>query len=184
MVTGTTRRTATGEPVDFKDAIAAWAEAGRPVVEDVARTYGGYITYQDMAERVQERSGIVTGVPFRHWIGSVLGELARRERPGEPILTSLVVRADGTIGDGYAIPIRERGEPEPTDLELHAAYERVKCYRHFGASMPDGEDRPVFTKEVAAKRRRLKPVTPARSMCPSCFIQLPLNGRCDSCDPS
>src|SRR5215203_4560104 len=65
---------------------------------------------QEMAELVQEHAGVTTGMPFRHWIGRVLGEVSRLERPNEPLLTSLVVRADGTIGDGYIIPIRERGE--------------------------------------------------------------------------
>jgi hypothetical protein len=159
MPSGTTRRTADGELVEWQEAIAAWARVGRPVLERVAGTYGAYVTYQQMAKLVQEAAGITTGVPFRHWIGSVLGELARLERPDEPLLTSLVVRADGTIGSGYIIPIRERGEPDPADLELHAATERLHCYRHYGAEMPADGGRPVFTKSIAAKRAHARPAT-------------------------
>ncbi len=181
MASGTTRRAADGAPVEWHDAIAQWASAGRPVLEHVARTYGAHVTYQEMSELVQEATGITTGVPFRHWIGSVLGELARRERPGEPLLTSLVVRANGTIGDGYIVPIRERGEPDPADLELHAATERLRCYRHFGADMPSDGGRPAFTKSVAAKRAYARPTRP-RLVCPTCNLQLPVSGHCDNWD--
>lgn len=180
MASGTTRRIDDGSRVEWNDAILAWAQAGRPVLESVAQTYGAYVTYQEMADLVQEATGIATGVPFRHWIGAVLGELSRLERPGEPLLSSLVVRADGTIGDGYAIPIRERGEPEPADLELHAANERVRCYRHYGAEIPPDGGRPVFTKSVAAKRASARPNRP-RAVCPTCHLQLPVTGVCDTC---
>jgi hypothetical protein len=180
MATGTTRRTADGSPVEWSEAIAQWARVGRPVLEHVAQTYGSYVTYQEMAELVQERAGITTGVPFRHWIGAVLGEVSRLERPDEPLLTSLVVRADGTIGDGYIIPIRERGEADPADLELHAATERLRCYRHYGAKVPPHGGQPVFTKTVAAKRASARP-TKSRPVCPTCHLQLPASGVCDTC---
>jgi hypothetical protein len=181
MATGTTRRASDGSPVEWREAIRAWAQVGRPVLERVAQSYGSYVTYQEMAELVQEAAGITTGVPFRHWIGAVLGELSRLERPDEPLLTSLVVSADGTIGDGYVIPIRERGESEPADLELHAANERVRCYRHYGAEMPADGGRPVFTKAVAARRANARPAK-LRAVCPTCHLQLPASGVCDMCD--
>jgi hypothetical protein len=180
MASGTTRRIADGSPVEWSDAIAQWAQVGRPVLERVAQTYGSYVTYQEMAELVQEAAGITTGVPFRHWIGAVLGELSRLEQPDEPLLTSLVVRADGTIGEGYIIPIRERGEAEPADLELHAATERLRCYRHYGAELPPDGGRPALTKAVAAKRARARPTT-VRPVCPTCHLQLPVSGVCGTC---
>ncbi|WP_162941792.1 hypothetical protein [Desertimonas flava] len=164
----------------MSEAIAEWARVGRPALERVARTYGSYVTYQEMALLVQNEAGVTTGVPFRHWIGKVLGEIARQERPGEPILTSLVVHADGTIGDGYIIPIRERGEPDPDDLELHAAAERLRCYRHYGADLPLDGGRPVFTKAVATRRASARPTKP-RMVCPTCHLQLPASGVCDTC---
>jgi hypothetical protein len=103
---------------------------------------------------------------------------------GEPLLTSLVVRADGTIGDGYAIPAVEREGKVPDDLEQHAANERLRCYRHFGAPMPPDGGRPQLTRQVAERReyaRRQAPRTP-RPMCPNCFIELPLSGVCGMCE--
>lgn len=187
VASGTTRRTDDGSPVEWKTAITRWAEAGRPVLEEIAGTWGAYVTYQEMSELVQKDAGITTGVPFRHWIGSVLATLARQEKPGEPLLTSLVVRADGSIGDGYLIPVRDRGEDDPDDLELHAARERVRCYRHFGATDPGDGTEEVFTSAVAARRarpaaRRTTSPQPARAVCPKCFIQLPLSGGCGNCD--
>jgi len=187
MESGSTRRVADDSPVDWQEAVLKWAEAGRPVLERVARTWGAYVTYGEIAELVQLDSGIKTAVPFRHWIGRVLGTLARQEQSGEPLLTSLVVRANGTIGDGYIVPIRERGEPDPTDLELHAARERVRCYRYFGATIPRNAAEEVFTKSVAARRARAnsssrRNAQPARAVCATCFVQLPLSGDCGNCD--
>ena len=106
---GTTQRVSDGEPVDFDDAKQAWADAARPVLERVAGTYNLYIEYKDLAETVQQDSGITTGVLVHHWIGSVLGAVARERRaPDEPMLTSLCVRADGTIGAGYGESVLER----------------------------------------------------------------------------
>jgi hypothetical protein len=109
MASGTTRRVSDGSLVDFKAAQRAWATSARPVLERVARTYNEYIVYQDLAEAVQEESGITIGVPFRHWIGSVLGAVARDQRaPDEPMLTCLCVHADGTVGSGYGEAVFER----------------------------------------------------------------------------
>ena len=184
MASGTTRRIADGSPVEWSDAIAAWAAAGGPVLEAVARNYGAYVTYQEMAEAVQHATGIHTGVPFRHWIGRVLGALASARHPtDEPLLTSLVVRADGTVGDGYAIPVAEREGTTPTDLDWHAAGERLNCYRYFGAQLPAGGGVPTLTRPVAARRarsRRSAPTQP-RGLCPICSIELPSSGRCDTC---
>lgn len=186
MAEATTRRTADGASVSWSDAVAAWAVAGRPVLESVARSYGAYLTYQQMAIEVQRSAGITTGVPFRHWIGRVLGEIAaeqQRSRPDEPFLTALVVRADGTIGDGYAIPVEDRDGVVPTDLEMHAAEERLRCYRCFSADIPSDGGRTTLTREVATRRsnaRRNSPHRP-RPVCPNCFLQLPSAGVCDNC---
>ncbi len=185
MAEGTTRRAADGTPVAWSDAVAAWAAAGRPVLEAAARQYGLYLTYQQMADEVQQAAGITTGVPFRHWIGQVLGGIAneQRSREGEPFLTALVVRADGTIGDGYAIPVEARDGVVPSDLEMHAAEERLRCYRHFGAELPPDGGRPTLTREVATRRANARKNAPSqpRPVCPSCFLQLPFTGICDNC---
>ena len=56
MATGTTKRVASDEPVPWKAAVSAWAAAGRPVLERVARSYDAYLTYQQLAEEVQEKT--------------------------------------------------------------------------------------------------------------------------------
>jgi hypothetical protein len=185
MASGTTRRIEDGTLVPWNEAVAAWATAGRPVLEQVARTFGAYRTYQQLADDVQTTSGITTGVPFRHWIGQVLFAIAseQRSRPGEPFLTALVVHADGTIGDGYATPLLQRDGFVPDDLEMQAAEERLRCYRYFGAELPPDGGRPTLTREVAARRStsgRRRQQQP-RAVCPTCFVQLPLTGVCDSC---
>ena len=154
------------------------------MLERVASTYGAYITYADLAEAVQESSGIRTGSAFRNWIGKVLGSVARHpDRPDEPMLTSLVVHADGTIGPGYVEPVAERDGVVPEDLDLHAAAERLACYRYFGAEIPPDGGRPLLTRQLA-ERRRARSSTKAlkRAVCPTCFIQLPASGLCDGCD--
>lgn len=178
----TTRRASEGAPVDLAEAKAAWARSARPVLEKVAADYNGFLTYQQLAEMVQEDSGIVTGVPFRHWIGGVLGAVARAQAPDEPILTSLVVRANGSVGDGYAIPLEERGEEMPSDLDLHAAAERLKCYEHYGAQLPADGGSPQLTPQVLERRQRSsRPASEHRSVCPTCHMVVPLSGECDYC---
>lgn len=181
----TTRRTSDDTPVDWKDAVAAWAAAGGPVLRAAATEYGAYLTYQQLASEVQHAAGIETGVPFRHWIGQVLGAIAseQRARPDEPILTSLVVRADGTIGDGYAIPVEERDGVVPGDLEMHAAQERLRCYEFFGAELPPDGGVPQLTAAVSARRQNARRNSPTpKPVCPVCFLQLPATGVCDSCN--
>jgi len=111
---GTTRREDDGTEVPWPEAVAAWAAAARPVLERAATQYNAFLTYQQLAEAVQDDTGITTGVPFRHWIGGVLGTVAAMEQPDEPILTSLVVRADGSVGDGLRSRSRRVVGSSPT----------------------------------------------------------------------
>ncbi len=180
----TTRRSDDGTEVPWREANAAWAVAARPVLERAAEQYNAFLTYQQLAEAVQEDTGIVTGVPFRHWIGGVLGAVAAAERPDEPILTALVVRADGSVGDGYAIPVTERDGRVPDDLDAHAAAERLACYRHFGADLPSDGGSPKLTPAVAQRRaNRARRKERPREVCPTCRLTLPLTGECDFCGP-
>ena len=185
MASRTTRRVSDGTVVDFKAAQRDWANAARPVLERVARTYNQYIVYQDLAEAAQEESGITTGVPFRHWIGSVLGAVARdRRAPDEPMLTSLCVHADGTVGPGYGEAVLEREGVVPADLDLHAADQRLDCYRYFGAELPAGGGSPTLTKQLRAKRAhtRVPKVERApRRQCPNCFVEVAASGVCGIC---
>lgn len=70
--------------------------------------YNRTITYVDFATAVQDATGVETRSLLQNWIGEVLGAVARAQPPDEPMLTALVIRADGTIGPGYADPIADR----------------------------------------------------------------------------
>ena len=115
----------------------AWVNAARPILEAVARQYHATITYAELAETVNI-TGIRTGQLMWYWIGGVLGEVADEcHRRGEPILSSLCVRSDGTVGDGYVkAVVAAYGGEAPKDADRHAADERLACYRHFGRPFP------------------------------------------------
>jgi hypothetical protein len=176
-------RTADGSAVELNDAKAAWALSARDVLIKTAKHYNAHVTYKELAEQVQELSGIRTRSPMRHWIGSVL-DLAVDDshRRGEPALAALCVRQDETVGEGYAYVLSVAGLDTPKDLEKHAANARLECHRFFGASMPPGGGRPTLTPRVAAARARAaKAVERPIFLCPGCFTQLPSSGQCDNC---
>src|SRR5258708_3494302 len=87
-----------GSPVGFPTALAAWTAASLLALERVARIYHAMITYQDLGDQVQDRSGIRTRMLLMNWIGQVLGGASREShRKGQPMLSALCVHADGTI---------------------------------------------------------------------------------------
>lgn len=178
-----TWRVSDNAAVDFSTAKQAWSSAAREVLVRMAREYHSYITYGELAEEVQDRSGIRTRSQMRNWIGSVLGKVAEGCRSrDEPPLTSLCVHQDGTVGVGYAFVLELAREKIPDDLESHAAQARLNCYRFFGADLPADGGRPALTAKVAAARnKRLKKVEVVLGLCPRCFVQVPVSGRCDSC---
>lgn len=170
--------------VDFDVAKAAWSVAARDVLMNTASRYHAYITYGELAEAIQQMSGIRTRSQMRNWITSVLTVVVDDcRRRGEPPLTALCVRQDQTIGEGYAYALQASGEDKPQDLDLHAAAARLTCYRYFGAQVPTNGGYPSLPPKLAAKRARAaaQNVVPA-ALCPRCFIQLPSRGRCDNCD--
>ena len=173
--------------VSSSDALAAWVFEARPALERTAKTYHSTITYKDLAEEVQAESGIRTRRLLQHWIGDVLGTVARDcNAAGEPLLSALCVRSDGSVGPGYAVAVVENfgGEP-PDDLDMHAAEERLRCYCYFGAELPADGGRPALTKQVAAARKRAKQqpslTESSRPICPTCNLMLPVTGQCDNC---
>jgi hypothetical protein len=173
--------------VEFSDAIDAWVVVARPALERTAREYRALITYKALAEEVQSESGIRTKKLLTHWIGNVLGTVAHNcHVAGEPLLSAFCVRADGTVGPGYAKAVVENygGEP-PEDLDMHAAIERFNCHRHFGAELPPDGGSPALTPQVAATRNRLhrqtSPAESSRAICPTCHLMLPITGQCDMC---
>jgi hypothetical protein len=173
-------------PVEFADALAEWTAAAIPILERVARTYHGTITYQELGEQVQEATGIRTRMLLRYWIGRVLGGVARTSHGrGHPILSALCVRGNGTVGAGYAEAVAENYGEAPDDIEMHAAVERLRCYRHFGAVLPPGGGEPALTPQVAVLRARAtgraRDAASGPAPCPTCNLVLPVTGKCDTC---
>lgn len=182
-----TYRVSDGSPVDFQEAILAWTAAALPVLERVGHTYRATITYKELADEVQEATGIRTRVLMMNWIGQVLGWASRQShRQGQPMLSALCVHSDGTVGEGYGEAVAENyGGSPPADLDMHAAEERLHCYRYFGAELPPGGGTPALTPQVAARREwkanQARAHTPDQPSCPRCHITLPMSGICDYC---
>lgn len=182
--TGTWRE---ASQVGSEVARTAWAEAARPVLLGAARRYNSVVTYKELAAEVQRGTGIRTKQLMHYWIGDVLGRVsATGFRRGEPLLSALCVDAEGSVGAGYAIAVRENYGTTPGDPDDHAAHERLNCYRHFGASdLPADGGRPALTPKLAASRERVRKAKaaerPAR-LCPNCHTALPATGQCDYCD--
>ena len=182
-----TYREIDSSPVEMDLAKQEWALAARPELERVAHSYGEVVKYGELAEAVQMSTGIRTRTLMHYWIGDVLGRVsADCHRRGEPLLSSLCVHQDGTIGVGYGIALAATcGGDAPDDLELQSAEERLRCYRHFGAVMPADGGHAKLTPEVTARRRKAakkaKEDAP-KATCPTCHIQLPATGDCYYCD--
>lgn len=165
----------------------AWAVEALEVLRATASRYNATITYSELADEIQERTGLHTQAQSRNWIGRVLGIVVRQcHEQGLPPLTSLVVhKHDGQVGVGYDEVLRIAGlSPIDDQLEReeHAAASRLACYRRFCSSVP-ADATPTVTPQVQslADRRRRKP-EPAARVCPHCYMQLPLaGGSCPDC---
>lgn len=167
-------------------ARTAWAESAREVLIETAGKYHSVITSKELAATVMSRSNIVTKRPSHYWIGDVLGRVAMDSaKRGEPLLSSLCVNADGSVGAGYAPSVvAARGEISG-DPDDHAARERLECYRAFGADLPSGGGSWALTPRLSASRSRERRAAAAEKMpplCPKCHTAVPSTGICDYCD--
>jgi hypothetical protein len=177
------------------------------VLLEAAGRYRATVTYKQLATTVQEATGITTTQLMPQWIGDVLGLVTDEcESRGEPLLASLCVSVQGSVGQGYADAVENARGTRPNDPDDHAAHERLACYRHWQASgLPTDGGTPLRTahftttrpraasksasgpakprktaarKSTAAPAPEPKPVT----LCPRCFTQVPASGVCDYCD--
>jgi hypothetical protein len=172
--------------LDAEEARAAWAIAARDSLADVARSYRAVITHKELAALVQERTRIRTSQLTQHWIGDVLNrvavECASRE---EPNLASLSVNALGSVGDNYATGVQKATGDVPEDGDLHAADERLECYRFFKAvRLPEDGGAAALTPRLAASRARARKLAREAvpvNTCPTCFMAIPATGVCDNC---
>ncbi|MBF6179554.1 hypothetical protein [Nocardia otitidiscaviarum] len=174
--------------MSFRDASVAWALAAHEVLVETASEYGHFVTVNELAERVQEMSGVHTSAPTRTWMDAILRKVTRRcHAAGEPPLAALCVRQNHKVGDHYKYILEVAGLPIPTDLELHAAYARWQCYAAHGEVPADGGIPPLTPKVAASRNASVrkaepKPAEEARvAVCDSCFTQLPASGVCFYC---
>lgn len=185
MDTPGTYRVSDNTAVEFDDALEEWAKSARIFLLDLAGTYNAHIAYGELAEQVQEATGIRTRSLMNHWIGYVLGRVARTcGTKGEPLLSALCTQKTGAMGPGYGIGVTyARGGIAPENPDAHAAAERLACYREFASDMPnDGGTEKILGITRVKAPRAPKPVPPQRAICPQCFLQIPASGRCDQCD--
>jgi hypothetical protein len=181
---------------------ATWALAARERLVETAGIYHATIGYQELADFVQRRSLIRTSQLHMHWISDVLGRVSEEcARRGEPFLASLCVDARGHVGAGYVTAVEQLRGPIAGDPDEHAAHERLDCYRHFGATLPEGGGEPAYvpvavkaSKAAATTTPRVRAARTAKPAakrvveekplvtCPVHFTVLPASGVCDLCD--
>ncbi|MFJ9692517.1 hypothetical protein [Kitasatospora sp. NPDC101183] len=182
-----------------------WTRAAYPALVEVAGRYHAVVTQGELAEAVQEASGVRTRFDQRQWLGKVLALVVREaHRRGDPPLTALVVHAqDGRVGAGYLEVLAVAGHAplaSEMDREEHAAAARLACYRHFGAALPADGGTPALAPRLRESLSRRAsgaraprasgtraasgapaPVERVAAVCGRCFIELPATGVCDSC---
>ena len=164
-----------------------WAAQARNALIETAGSYNSVITYKELSELVQERSGVTTSQLMHHWIGGVLGHVTQEcaERD-EPNLSSLCVDSTGSVGAGYVTAVGKVHGKLEGNADDHAAAERLRCYGHFGATLPAGGGFPELTPQVQRKRDRESAVRMAAirepGICPTCNTAVPASGVCDYCD--
>ncbi len=127
-------------------AVAAWVQATPTILERVAATYGGSITYEQLAHQLFDETGYRTRMLLGQWIGQVLGPVqAATLTGGKPPLSSLVVRAaTGGVGDGYVNHEHPDGFASFTERQHAAAVDRLECYRRYCDRVP-GDAAPQMT---------------------------------------
>lgn len=169
--------------VSLADAIRAWAVIALDELIDTAHKYDAVVTYKELAMLVQDESGIRTRMLLTNWIGKLLEEVAvlARDR-GEPPLTALCVRQDGTIGEGYARAPKSVADRPGEDIEYYAAEHRLLCYQKYAKDLPPDGGQPRLTPAERARRsRRTAPTPPVSVTCINCFVNLPATNVCDEC---
>lgn len=199
MAIGSFARSTEGRALNRSEAIELWLPFAHDLLTRVAATPYGVITYKDFGDQVQAASGVHTEQLIQHWVGPFLNALiTSAHEAGQPPLTALVVhKDDGMVGEGYNAVMRAEGLAPPQDplaRENHAAEGRVRCYRWAGAPEPAGGWTPRLAANFKARRAagHTRTATVARpraavaqavvALCPRCFVEMPVSGRCDTCD--
>jgi hypothetical protein len=183
----TSETTLNAADVGVEESRAAWVSEARPFLIEVARSYRSVVTHKELAEAVQERSGIRTDQRVHYWIDDILGAVSRDcAAKDEPLLSSLCVNREGSVGPTYAALVLELTGETPEDPDDHAAKQRLECHRFFeAADLPDGGGSAALVPQLANARARIrKAAVAARPVqtCPTCYMELLPTGVCDTCD--
>jgi hypothetical protein len=173
--------------VGYDPAQAAWLQAARAALVDTAKSYQALVTTKELGALVLSSTRIRTSQQTHHWVADIL-RLVARDCAGrdEPILSSLTVNANGTVGSWYAEVIRDARGEAPADPDAHAAHERLACYLHFGANVPSDGGEALLTPQLRARRERATSAARAAirpaSLCPVHHVELPATGICEDCE--
>ncbi|OMB79670.1 hypothetical protein A5741_27845 [Mycolicibacterium conceptionense] len=82
----------------MNDALDAWEPIAVAALTETAKTYNSVITYTELSNAVQTRSGIGHNGLLTNWIGSLLQRvIVHCHDHGIPHLSALCVTADGTV---------------------------------------------------------------------------------------
>ncbi len=173
--------------VGAEESRAEWAVAAREVLGGTARRYRAVITYQELADEVQERTMLRSTQPMRYWINDVLTLVgAECVSRGEPMLSALAVNAQGSVGEGYAVAVQAAYGERPEDPDRHAAAERLAVHHHAeAAGIPADGGTAALTPRLQGARDRGRKTRLAERpipLCPVCNTALPATGVCDFCD--
>lgn len=173
------------------EATSEWAAVAGEVLTEVAGHYLGLITYVDLAEQVQARTGLRTRAPYRSWIGSVLAAVVAQCRAdGLPPLSSLVVYrvdSDVAVEEGTTLArfacYRRFAADVPVEAVAEAdALARAKEEAETPRQRPARQPRAPRAPRASTSTAKPKPAEEAPKICPTCFMQLPASGICDNCD--
>ncbi len=199
--------------IPVEAGIPRWSRAAVDLLTETATEYDRVLTTNEFAEEVQRRAGAWANVTSKTWVRKVLGVVTLKcVKEGWPHLASLVVRpSDGKPGPWYFDVLAETGPGSAQDESHHAARQRLDCYEHFGADVPEGADptldplrrrrtvRHLDAKPAPTRSARTKTTPPARTrpaaarkpqapseerrgkVCPTCFMEMPLSGVCANC---
>ncbi|GAB3653680.1 hypothetical protein GCM10027596_04430 [Nocardioides korecus] len=142
--------------MEYAESRAAWAQAARPVLERAAGRYRALVTFTQLSKAIQADTGITTSQPPAKWLGDVLARVAAEcQSREEPLLSSLCVTSQGSVGAAYAGAVEHvRGEA-PADPDEHAANERLECYRHWqAAGLPSDGGTALRTAHLATTAKK------------------------------